>query len=62
MDPTPALREECRKTCPKAQKLYEGCVGRITKSKEGDCEAWYLDLVMCIDKCVAPKVFELTKE
>ena len=62
VDPTPAIREECRKTCPKQQDLYKACIGRITAKGEGDCEAWFLDLMTCMDKCVAPKLFKATKE
>ena len=56
------VRQECYKTCPKQQKLYDACVQRITEKKEGDCESWFLDLLTCADKCVAPKIFKLTKE
>jgi len=49
------------KACPKQQKLYEACVGRIAATGEGDCEAWFMELVHCADKCIAPKVFAATK-
>ena len=62
MDPYPALRKECRKECPKPLALYDACVKRITENKIGDCEAWYVELVTCVDACVAPKIFKLTKE
>lgn len=61
VDPGASIREECKKTCPKQQSHYDACVGRITEKKEGDCEAWFIELVTCIDKCVAPKVFQVTK-
>jgi ubiquinol-cytochrome c reductase subunit 6 len=62
VDPVPKLREECRKGCPKQLELYKACVRRIQASGVGDCEAWYIDLVSCVDHCVAPKIFKLTKE
>ena len=61
VDPMPKLREECRPSCPKQVKDYNACISRITEKKEGDCEAWFIDLITCVDKCVAPKVFQLTK-
>ena len=57
-----ALRQECAKKCPKVQQLYDDCVKRITETKQGDCEGWFFDVLHCVDKCVAPKVFQLTKE
>jgi len=61
VDPTPKIRAECMKTCPKQQKLYDACVNRITASGEGDCEAWFMELIACTDKCVGPKIFAATK-
>ncbi|GKY99826.1 hypothetical protein MPSEU_000936400 [Mayamaea pseudoterrestris] len=60
-DPTPAIRASCISSCPKPKKLYDACVQRITDSKEGDCEIWYIELIQCMDKCVAPKLFAATK-
>ena len=62
VDPIKDVRAECYKSCPKQQKLYDACVQRITDKKEGDCEAWFIELLTCADKCVAPKIFKLTKE
>lgn len=62
VDPIKDVRTECYKSCPKQQKLYDACVQRITDKKEGDCEAWFIELLTCADKCVAPKIFKLTKE
>lgn len=61
VDKFPQLREECKKSCPKQLKLYKDCTERIASSGTGDCEAWYIDLISCADKCVAPKIFALTK-
>lgn len=62
VDPMPKIRQECLKTCPKQEKLYNACVERITEKKAGDCEAWFIEWIRCSDKCVAPKVFAATKE
>ncbi|KAL7561751.1 hypothetical protein ACA910_010961 [Epithemia clementina (nom. ined.)] len=63
VDPMPKIRAQCMdKACPKYKKDYNACVERITKNKQGDCETWYWDWIHCADKCVAPKIFELTKE
>lgn len=61
VDPMPKIRETCLPSCPKQIKLYDACKDRIAKSGEGDCEAWYLELHHCVDKCVAPKIFTATK-
>lgn len=61
-DPYPELRKAAYKDCPKQASLYEACVKRITESKTGDCEAWYVELVTCVDAQIAPKIFKLTKE
>jgi hypothetical protein len=49
------------KTCPKEEKLYNACIQRIEERKEGDCEIWFMDLITCVDKCLAPKIFKATK-
>jgi ubiquinol-cytochrome c reductase subunit 6 len=61
VDAYPKLRQECRKSCPTQLNLYEACQKRIAENMHGDCEAWYIDLINCVDKCVAPKIFKLTK-
>jgi len=61
VDPYPAIREECKLKCPKPLGAYDACVKRITDSGVGDCEAWYMELVNCQEKCAAPKIFKLTK-
>ena len=61
VDAMPAVREECKSSCPKQLKLYNDCVTRITDKKEGDCEAWFIELISCADKCAAPKIFKMTK-
>lgn len=61
VDPLPKLKEECLGKCPTPKGNYDACVKRIEATGEGDCEAWYFDMLHCVDKCVAPKVFKLLK-
>lgn len=61
VDHLPQLRKDCVKSCPGPKADYDACVKRIEKSGTGDCEAWYFDLIHCVDKCVAPKVFKPLK-
>jgi len=62
VDPMPAIRKDCIKTCPGPLANYEACKERI-KGKPGvSCEIWYYELHHCVDKCVAPKIFAATKE
>ena len=49
------------KECPAPKRAYEDCVLRIAEKGEGDCEAWYFDLLHCVDKCTAPKIFKHVK-
>jgi ubiquinol-cytochrome c reductase subunit 6 len=57
----PKLRKECESHCPKQIQNYQACAKRIAASGVGDCEAWYIEVVNCVDHCVAPKIFKLTK-
>ncbi len=61
VDCLPALRQECIKKCPVEVKNYEACKDRIKAKGSGDCEAWYFDMLKCVDKCVVPQVFKNTK-
>ena len=61
VDHLPQLRKDCVKSCPGPKADYDACVKRIEKSGTGDCEAWYFDLIHCVDKCVAPKAFKPLK-
>ena len=58
----PKIRKECMDSCTKQKDLYKACVGRIEAKKEGDCEVWFMEWMSCADKCIAPKIFKLTKE
>jgi hypothetical protein len=62
VDKLPEIRKECLLQCPKQEELYQACVTRITEKKEGDCESWFMEFIHCQDKCVAPKIFAVTKE
>ncbi|EED89164.1 ubiquinol cytochrome c reductase [Thalassiosira pseudonana CCMP1335] len=61
VDHLPQLKASCAKHCPAQKKEYDACVNRITKLGEGDCEAWYFDLLHCVDHCVAPQAFKKLK-
>jgi len=61
VDILPQLRKDCLKTCPGPQAAYKACTKRIEAKGEGDCEAWYFDMLTCVDKCVAPQVMKYTK-
>ncbi len=61
VDILPQLRQDCIKSCPVPKAAYEACIKRIEKKGEGDCEAWYFDMLTCVDKCVAPKIFKHVK-
>ena len=61
VDPLPKLKAECLSKCPGPKSDYDACVKRIESKGEGDCEAWYFDLLHCVDTCVAPKVFKSLK-
>eukprot|EP00980_Cylindrotheca_fusiformis_P005129 scaffold1087_cov136-Cylindrotheca_fusiformis.AAC.15 len=62
VDPMPAIRKDCIKTCPKPLERYEACKERIKDKPGVTCEIWYYELHHCVDKCVAPKIFAATKE
>jgi ubiquinol-cytochrome c reductase subunit 6 len=55
------MKEKCMHHCPNEIKAYNACAERIKVKGEGDCEAWYFDLLHCVDHCVAPQVFKKLK-
>lgn len=61
VDPLPKFREQCVSKCPDYKQKYDACVKRIEQKGEGDCEAWYFELVHCVDNCALPKVFRTLK-
>jgi Ubiquinol-cytochrome C reductase hinge protein len=60
-DKTQEIREKCKSACPNQLNLYKACQHRIAASGAGDCEPWYIELITCADKCMAPQVFAITK-
>jgi ubiquinol-cytochrome c reductase subunit 6 len=62
VDPMAAIRKECTPTCPKQIANYEACKDRIRDKSGVSCDIWYYELHHCVDKCVAPKIFAVTKE
>ena len=61
VDPRPQLASECTVKCPTQSANYDACKERIKGNPEGDCEAWFFDLMHCVDHCVAHKIFHGTK-
>lgn len=47
--------------CAVALNAYDACQARIQKKGDGNCEAWYADLVHCVDTCVSKTLFEKLK-
>merc|ERR1711935_783578 len=64
VDKLKEIHQACIPTCPQPLANYEECKQRIQQpGKQGqNCEIWYYELHHCIDKCVAPKIFAVTKE
>ena len=61
VDHLPTIRKECMSHCPAPKAAYEACVKRIAGKGEGDCEAWYFDMLTCVDHCASKKVFNYVK-
>eukprot|EP00816_Leptocylindrus_hargravesii_P010686 CAMPEP_0196807694 /NCGR_PEP_ID=MMETSP1362-20130617/7697_1 /TAXON_ID=163516 /ORGANISM="Leptocylindrus danicus, Strain CCMP1856" /LENGTH=68 /DNA_ID=CAMNT_0042181737 /DNA_START=53 /DNA_END=259 /DNA_ORIENTATION=+ len=61
VDVRPQLQEECKPKCPMQSANYDACKERIKGNSEGDCEAWFFDLMQCVDNCVSHKIFHGTK-
>lgn len=61
VDPKPALEKLCHEPCKPLWEDYKACGTRIAKKGDGECSAWYFDYWKCVDKCVAPKLFEKLK-
>lgn len=62
-DPKPKLEEGCKINCIRELGEYQACVERIKADTTGEanCVGQYLDYWKCIDKCVAPKLFQYLK-
>mmetsp|Transcript_16240 Transcript_16240/g.45011 ORF Transcript_16240/g.45011 Transcript_16240/m.45011 type:complete len:117 (-) Transcript_16240:161-511(-) len=61
VDQLPQIRKDCIKTCPGPLANYEACKDRIKGKENVSCEIWYYELHHCVDLCVAPKIFAVTK-
>eukprot|EP00227_Mantoniella_beaufortii_P015883 CAMPEP_0197592196 /NCGR_PEP_ID=MMETSP1326-20131121/14912_1 /TAXON_ID=1155430 /ORGANISM="Genus nov. species nov., Strain RCC2288" /LENGTH=73 /DNA_ID=CAMNT_0043157867 /DNA_START=37 /DNA_END=258 /DNA_ORIENTATION=- len=63
VDHKPEMDEACKPKCNNFIKAYEACGVRIEKDTTGQahCTGQYFDMWGCIDKCVAPKLFNNTK-
>ncbi|KAJ8768176.1 hypothetical protein K2173_021116 [Erythroxylum novogranatense] len=57
------LEEGCKPKCVKPLLEYQACVKRIQDDDTGHkhCTGQYFDYWFCIDKCVAPKLFQQLK-
>ncbi|KAJ4964606.1 hypothetical protein NE237_016455 [Protea cynaroides] len=63
VDPKKYLEERCKPKCVKPLLEYQACVKRIQGDQTGHkhCTGQYFDYWSCVDKCVAPKLFEMLK-
>uniref|UniRef100_A0A453HMC8 Cytochrome b-c1 complex subunit 6 n=1 Tax=Aegilops tauschii subsp. strangulata TaxID=200361 RepID=A0A453HMC8_AEGTS len=63
VDPKKYLEERCKPQCVKPLYEYEKCIKRVEADDTGHkhCTGQYFDYWSCIDKCVAPKLFEKLK-
>eukprot|EP00555_Chaetoceros_dichaeta_P002896 CAMPEP_0198250062 /NCGR_PEP_ID=MMETSP1447-20131203/1388_1 /TAXON_ID=420782 /ORGANISM="Chaetoceros dichaeta, Strain CCMP1751" /LENGTH=68 /DNA_ID=CAMNT_0043934835 /DNA_START=73 /DNA_END=282 /DNA_ORIENTATION=- len=62
VDILPQIRKDCLEAaCPIPKAAYDACIKRVQAKGDGDCEAWYFDMLGCVDKCAAPKIFAHTK-
>ncbi|KAM1002081.1 hypothetical protein FF1_002547 [Malus domestica] len=57
------LEESCQPKCVKPLIEYQACVKRVEGDNGGDkhCTGQYFDYISCVDKCVAPKLFQKLK-
>ncbi|XP_004298236.1 PREDICTED: cytochrome b-c1 complex subunit 6-like [Fragaria vesca subsp. vesca] len=57
------LEEFCKPKCVKPFLQYQACLQRIQGDASGHmhCTGQYFDHWSCVDKCVAPKLFEKLK-
>ncbi|CAN6349054.1 unnamed protein product, partial [Urochloa humidicola] len=63
VDPKNYLEERCKPQCVKSLYDYERCMKRIENDGSGQkhCTGQYFDYWSCVDKCVAPKLFDKLK-
>uniref|UniRef100_A0A251TAA3 Complex III subunit VI n=2 Tax=Helianthus annuus TaxID=4232 RepID=A0A251TAA3_HELAN len=57
------FEDSCKPKCVRAWLEYQGCVKRVEADETGHkhCTGQYFDYWHCVDKCVAPKLFEKLK-
>ncbi|XP_015886421.1 cytochrome b-c1 complex subunit 6-1, mitochondrial [Ziziphus jujuba] len=57
------LEDSCQPKCVKPLLEYQACVKRIDGDDTGNkhCTGQYFNYWSCVDKCVAPKLFEKLK-
>ncbi|KAI3675885.1 hypothetical protein L1987_85481 [Smallanthus sonchifolius] len=57
------FEDACKPKCVRAWLEYQGCVKRVEADETGHkhCTGQYFDYWQCVDKCVAPKLFEKLK-
>ncbi|KAJ8547439.1 hypothetical protein K7X08_011025 [Anisodus acutangulus] len=63
VDPKATMEVTCKPKCVRQLKEYQACTRRIEGDESGSkhCTGQYFDYWQCIDKCVAPKLFEKLK-
>nr|CAB3459457.1 unnamed protein product [Digitaria exilis] len=63
VDQKNCLEERCKPLCVKSLYDYERCVKRVENDGTGQkhCTGQYFDYWSCVDKCVAPKLFDKLK-
>ena len=61
VDILPQIRKDGLQSCHTPKAAYDACVKRVQAKDGGDCESWYFDLLGCVDKYAAGKVFVHTK-
>ncbi|WMV47595.1 hypothetical protein MTR67_040980 [Solanum verrucosum] len=63
VDPKVTIEVSCKPKCVRQLKDYQACTRRIEGDESGSkhCTGQYFDYWQCIDKCVAPKLFEKLK-
>ncbi|KAH0641202.1 hypothetical protein KY285_037788 [Solanum tuberosum] len=63
VDPKATMEVSCKPKCVRQLKDYQACTRRIEGDESGSkhCTGQYFDYWQCIDKCVAPKLFEKLK-
>ena len=63
VNPRPEIEEACRPQCVKPMLEYEKCATRIADDQTGEahCTGQYFDMLECLDRCVAPKLFAKLK-